>query len=119
MTIEQLQEIAEENLDAVIDVINEYCSYNYSGDHIYRMDEFDEVFSGYTPLEIARDIRYGSSIFPGCNLDEDFNINEDYFYLDGYAHPVSFNTVCYQGVWLGFIDEDALLEYINENEIDF
>lgn len=42
----------------------------------YDMDEFDELMSNYTPMEIAQMIFYG----------EDFNPNNDYFRFNAYGN---------------------------------
>lgn len=39
------------------------------------MEEFDEIMSGYTPLEIAQKVFYGN-----------FHYCDDYFRFDGYAN---------------------------------
>ena len=41
----------------------------------YDMEEFDEVLSGRTPMEIAQMIFFG-----------DFNLNNDYFRFNGYGN---------------------------------
>lgn len=41
----------------------------------YDMEEFDEVLSGHTPMEIAQMIFFG-----------DFNLNNDYFRFNGYGN---------------------------------
>lgn len=41
----------------------------------YNMEEFDEVLSGHTPMEIAQLIFFG-----------DFNPNHDYFRFNGYGN---------------------------------
>ena len=38
----------------LVEVHNEYCDeMQYSDDHIYNMEDFDEIMSGQTPWEIV------------------------------------------------------------------
>ena len=51
--------------------------YDYNGSYdlcaFFNMDEFDEVYEGYAPTEIAEEVSYARS---------DFDIVDDYFYYD-------------------------------------
>lgn len=55
---------------------NAYCEEcKYPDDHIYSMQEFDEIECGKEPWEIARDCFYGRH----------FNPSDDYFWFNGYG----------------------------------
>lgn len=93
---EALEEMSTCDLVAVH---NEYCySCNYLDDHIYNMEEFDEIMDGQTPWEIARCAFYG-----------DFCPANDYFWFNGYANLESDDFPARQ------IDIDAIAQYVNEN----
>lgn len=86
----------------LVSVHNEYCDeMSYTDDHIYSMEEFDEIMSGQTPWEIARCAYYG-----------DFCPAHDYFWFNGYANLESSDFPT------GQIDIDAIAEYVDENEND-
>ena len=59
----------------LIHLVREIYDYNGSYDEyvFYSMGEFDEVYEGYAPTEIAEEFAYARS---------DFNIADDYFYYD-------------------------------------
>lgn len=92
-----------ENMDAedLRNVSNEYdevvCCYD---DVIYRMDEFDDVFQGGTPTDIAKRI-----------LGEDFSLDDDYFVFTIYGIESfsRFNLINY-------VDIEEVVEYIIENK---
>lgn len=92
-----------ENMDAedLRNVSNEYdevvCCYD---DVIYRMDEFDDVFQGVTPTDIAKRI-----------LGEDFSLDDDYFVFTIYGIESfsRFNLINY-------VDIEEVVEYIIENK---
>ena len=84
---------------------NQYCdAANRPDDTIFPMDDFDEMFYGVKPFELAR------SLFNG-----DFNPNENYWYFNGYGNPVS--------AW--FVDDceafwpEEFAEYCIEHNEDF
>lgn len=68
---------------------------------IFLMDEFNDIFAGKEPLDIARVI------------SDDFNTDQNYFKFDGYGCVHSFN----------YIDKDDyiddLVDYIYNHERDF
>ena len=92
-----------ENMDAedLRNVSNEYnevvCCYD---DVIYRMDEFDNVFQGWTPTDIAKRI-----------LGEDFSLDDDYFVFTIYGIESfsRFNLI-------NHVDIEEVVEYIIENK---
>lgn len=51
---------------------NEFAVDTYNNEWL-EMDEFNNIMSGYSPIDIANKIFYG-----------DFNPNHDYFTFDGY-----------------------------------
>ena len=67
----------------------------------FLMDEFNDIFAGKEPLDIARII------------SDDFNANQNYFNFDGYGYVHSFD----------YIDKDDyiddLVDYIYTHERDF
>lgn len=68
--LEGMEEIVRSMHDYdIVAVHNDYCQRNnYMDDYIYNMEEFDDLFYGLSPLEVAEKI-YG----------EDFNPNDSYF----------------------------------------
>lgn len=61
--------------DDLIHLITEIYYYNgsYDGYIFYCMDEFNDLYAGVSPLQIARDVT------DACG---DFEITDDYFYYD-------------------------------------
>lgn len=87
----------------IVDLHNEYCdAVNYPDDHIYSMEEFDEIMSGMTPWEIARAAYYSGKFCPAC----------DWFWFNGYGNLESSDFV------LESVDADAIAKYIDENDDD-
>lgn len=74
-------------------VINEYADANRY-ERIYDMDEFNEVMSGCSPLDIAMHAK-----------TDDFNPNDKYFHFDGQANLQSSNNCC---EWTDF---DAMADW--------
>ena len=76
---------------------------------LYNMDDFDTIMEGYTPTELAQRIFFG-----------DFNINDDYFYFNGYANLESINEWEMQGYFEPIIDEivDSMLYNYDDIYID-
>lgn len=74
-------------------IINEYADEN-NFERVYDMDEFNEVMSGFSPLDIAR----------LANVN-DFNSNDKYFHFDGQANLQSSNNCC---EWTDF---DAMADW--------
>lgn len=88
------------SISDLVEVHNNYCDADDKyDDHIYSMEDFDEIMSGKTPWEIARCAYYG-----------DFCPAHDYFWFNGYANLESsdFST--------GRIYTDDIAEYIDRTE---
>ena len=121
MTKETLRKMASNDIDTFIELWNAYCRDINSEDFIYYMYNLDEDAAKATPTDLAFLFFNGGDIYPGTDNVEQFNPNRDYYYYNGYGNLVSFDCIVndYNGCFLDFIDEDALLEYINENENDF
>lgn len=68
----RLEHMDDEDL---ICLINDICSYNgeYDTCVFYRMDEFNDVMDGYTPMGIVEEVT------DHCG---DFKVTDDYFYYD-------------------------------------
>lgn len=68
--------ILENDEDAFITACEELDSWDgfLGDDRVYNMEDFDELMSGKSPLEIARDIE-----------DNNFSTNDDYFYWTIYG----------------------------------
>ncbi len=65
--------------DKAISLHNEYCEHDHKyDDHIYDMDEFDEIIGECLPSDIARMCYY-----------EDFCPADSYFWYNGYGNLVS------------------------------
>ena len=76
---------------------------------LYNMDDFDEMMEGYTPTELAQRIFFG-----------DFNINDDYFYFNGYANLESITEYEMSDHFEIIIDEivDSMLYNYDDIYID-
>lgn len=75
--VEEIQKVLERRLmnSEIIDIHNSICVKNdNSDDMIWNMDDFNEMFNDYKPIEIAN------------MLDSDFDTNAPYFFFDGYGH---------------------------------
>lgn len=79
-----IKEVLEEMSSSdIVAVHNAYCdSCNYMGNHIYNMEEFDEIMGNMEPRKIAIACFYG-----------DFCPAHDYFYYNGYGNLESFDYV--------------------------
>lgn len=101
---EKIREAIDEMHGAeIVDLHNEYCYANNAlDDHIYSMEEFDEIMSGMTPREIARAAYYFGKFCPAC----------DWFWFNGYGNLESGDFVP------DIIDMDAIAKYIDENGDD-
>lgn len=103
-TIEEIRTFINEELqdNEIFAMWNEYSDrYNYD-DHIYYMEEFDEIMDGENATTIANKIFYG-----------DFNPNNAYFCFNGYANLKSSD---YLDDLISFYD---LANYIYNNDEDF
>lgn len=97
--------IDEMDSSDVVNIWNEYSEKNmYFEDRYMYMDEYDDLFCGCSPLEIAEKI-----------YEEDFNPNHDYF-KDGIHGLTSFDDA-----WACVcdMDLDSLVNYIVDNDEDF
>lgn len=68
------------DFDELIAVWNTYCDEVRNEENVYFMEEFNEMFDGVKPWEIARSAFFG-----------DFNPTHDYFTFNGYGNLVSFD----------------------------
>lgn len=107
MTTEKLEANITEYLEslsssALLSIHSEFCSAaNYYDNEVFSMDDFDEIASGWKPLELAQRIFYGS-----------FNPNDDYFYFNGYGNLESTSYPA------DLVDIQAIVDYIVENGED-
>lgn len=84
---------AEQGNAEQVAIYNEYA-YNTGNEPIYYTGEFDEICAGFTPMDIAQKVRFGS-----------FNPFYDYFTFDGYANFESIENVT---EWLeDYVDDMA------------
>ena len=73
--------LEEMSASELITIHNEYCDeVNGWDNHIYEMDDLNDVLCDTKPDEVARLIFYG-----------DFNPNHEYFVFNGYGNLESFN----------------------------
>lgn len=92
-----------------VDIWNEYAdAANNPDDHIYNMDEFDEIFSDTKPWEIAR----------ACFYSRRFNPSDSWFWFNGYGNTESADYISDHDD-RSTIDLDEVAEYIvsNNNEL--
>lgn len=96
--------ILDLDVNDVVTLWNEYCDANdYYDDKVYNNDEdFLELFS---PLEIAQKVSYG-----------DYTYTDDYIIFNGLANFVTFN---YMSELIQHIDLEAMIDWMNDNEIDW
>lgn len=105
MTTEKLEANITEYLEGLcvselLPIHSEFCSAaNYYDNEVFSMDDFEEIVSGWKPLELAQRIFYG-----------DFNPNRDYFYFNGYGNLVSTNYPA------DLISIPDIVSYIIEND---
>lgn len=98
---EELKAILENLEDSeLVRIWNEYSDCD---DQIFSMDEFDEIFNGYTPWEIARTCYYSGKFCPA----------NDYFWFNGYGNAESSDYPSDR------IYIDDLADYILKNNEDF
>ncbi len=94
---------AIENLETyeLVQLHNEYCdAYNTPDEMIYSMDEFDDIFYGYSPIEVAE-------LVSGTGFD----VADEYF---TYERGVYFTSDFSRVMNNIFIEE--LAEYTMEND---
>lgn len=99
---EAIKEALDNMSDAdLVYIHNEYCyAVNACDDHIYSMEEFDEIMSGTTPWEIARAAYYSGKFCPA----------HDWFWFNGYGNLESDDFAPSN------IYKDDIAKYIYENE---
>lgn len=96
-----LDDILALNKDVIMNLINDYYDYHGYDNHIYYLDDFDEVLANQPPIYIALMIHKGS-FTPTC----------EYFTFDGYGNIES----VYPSIHLcKRIDTKEFLEFINNN----
>ena len=108
----KIKEMLKSDMYLTMDIVSQLNSLNGSFETyvLYNMDDFDEIIGeGYTPTELAERIFFG-----------DFNINDDYFYFNGYANLESINEWEMQGHFEPIIDEivDSMLYNYDDIYID-
>ena len=112
----KIKEMLKNDEYLTMDMVNQINCLNGSFETyvLYNMDDFDEMMEGYTPTELAERIFFG-----------DFNINDDFFYFDGYANLESITEYDIEGHFEIIIDEivDSMLYhytdlYIDNEELD-
>lgn len=80
--------------------------FGYDDDMVFPMYEFDEMEGTHRPFsEVYRD------------LTDNFSFNDDYYYLDGYAHYRSFSNIMEDGYCADTFDD--LINYAIDDEYDF
>lgn len=103
--------------DELVSVWNEYCdANNMYDDRIYYMSELDEVFSGQDATYILNRAFFGHDQWGD---ESEFNPNRDFFTFNGYGNLISLDWIAfneYAGKFGDCIDEDALADYIADNE---
>ena len=113
----KIKEMLKSDMYLTMDIVSQLNSLNGSFETyvLYNMDDFDEIIGeGYTPTELAQRIFFG-----------DFNINDDYFYFNGYGNLESITEYDMEGHFEIIIDEivDSMLYhytdlYIDNEELD-
>ena len=82
-----------------VDLWNDYCeAQNRDDDRIERMEEFDDLFYGLSPLKIVR------------RLDSSFDPNHGWFYFDSWGDVCSTDHPENE-----IIQQDDIAEYIDES----
>lgn len=86
---------------------NEYCDNNNDPDnHIYFMEEFEEILANVEKMELLRMVFYGN-----------FNPNDDYFAFNGYGNLISFGYAKNLDDYL--VDEQELIADVLNNPNDY
>lgn len=101
----------QEKIDAIKEILNNlddselfgiHCDYcdaiNYPDDRMYSMEEFNDLYNGNDPLEIA-----------GAICGTDFSANDNYFWYNGYGNLES-------GYAYDHVDTEEVAEWMLENE---
>ena len=112
----KIKEMLKSDMYLTMDIVSQLNSLNGSFETyvLYNMEDFDEMMEGYTPTELAQRIFFG-----------DFNINDDYFFFNGYANLESIHEYEISDHFEPIIDEivDSMLYhyddlYIDNNELN-
>ena len=108
----KIKEMLKSDMYLTMDIVSQLNSLNGSFETyvLYNMDDFDEIIGeGYTPTELAQRIFFG-----------DFNINDDYFYFNGYANLESITEYEMSDHFEIIIDEivDSMLYNYDDIYID-
>ena len=112
----KIKEMLKSDMYLTMDIVSQLNSLNGSFETyvLYNMEDFDEMMKGYTPTELAQRIFFG-----------DFNINDDYFFFNGYANLESIHEYEISDHFEPIIDEivDSMLYhyddlYIDNNELN-
>lgn len=110
--LSKMEKILRSDMHLTMDIVGQLNSLNGSFETytLYNMDDFDEIIGeGYTPTELAQRIFFG-----------DFNINDDYFYFNGYGNLESITEYDMEGHFEMIIDEvvDSMIYNYNDLYID-
>ena len=114
--LSKIEKILRSDMHLTMDIVGQLNSLNGSFETytLYNMDDFNEIMEGYTPTELAERIFFG-----------DFNINDDYFYFNGYGNLESITEYDMEGHFEMIIDEvvDSMIYhyddlYIDNNELN-
>ena len=102
----------------LVSVWNEYCDkVNCFDDRIYSMDELDEIMNGQDAQYILNRAFFGHDQW---SEESSFNPNRDWFTFNGYGNFISMDAIGYNkysGKFMcDYLDEDALTNYIVDNE---
>ena len=116
--LKQIIDILESMSDSeLIGLWNEYCNEcNYTDDCIYSTNDFDEL----TDFEyLIRDRHYtASDIVTRIKIDfSKFDVNDNYYYINGYGHYISFNSLEYAAEGCPFMT-DVLAKAILDGDVD-
>ena len=88
-----------------VEIYNNGCvHFNYTDGMAFSMNGFDELEGNRPFSEIYR------------NLTDNFNFNDDYYYLDGYGHYRSFSNI--MDSFCAYVLDD-LIDYAIDDEYDF
>ena len=88
------------NLVNSLDEIEEAIEERIAECELFNMDEFDTVFEGYTPTQMATIIHFG-----------EYNPVDNYFTFDGYGNIKTLNNFEYREL-IDDIESDVLSEYL-------
>ena len=109
--LSKMEKILRSDMHLTMDIVGQLNSLNGSFETyaLYDMDDFDTIMEGYTPTELAQRIFFG-----------DFNINDDYFYFNGYGNLESITEYDMEGHFEMIIDEvvDSMIYNYNDLYID-